>query len=264
MRYAWDLQEQYLSQSGRGQGFKGFLARALLHYIRLWDCRTSNGVDAFASNSQFISRRIWKIYRRNSRVIFPPVGLAATSAAAPPMEQRRVYLSLGRLVPYKRVDLLIEAFSAMPHRTLHVIGDGPERGRLAANLPPNVKLLGRLSERAVAEALHSARALVFAAKEDFGIVPVEAQAAGTPVIAYGKGGACETVIPGVTGVLFQEQNAEAIRDAVEEADQIAFDPADLKRNAQRFSPEIFRAEFKSWVEEAWGNFVRSRLTTSFD
>jgi len=263
MRYAWDLQEQYLRQTGRSQGLQGFLVRALLHYIRLWDCRTPNGVDAFASNSVFISRRIWKVYRRDSRVIFPPVGVAAPSTKAPPAKDRRVYLSLGRLVPYKRVDLLIEAFRAMPQRTLHVIGDGPERKRLAENLPPNVKLLGRLSERAVAEALHSARAVVFAAKEDFGIVPVEAQAAGTPVIAYGKGGACETVIPGVTGVLFQEQNAEAIRDAVEEADQITFDPAELRRNAQRFSPQIFRAELKSWVDEEWGNFVRSRLTASF-
>jgi glycosyltransferase involved in cell wall biosynthesis len=263
MRYVWDLQEQYLRQTGLNEGLQGFMARALLHYIRLWDCRTPNGVDAFAANSQFVSRRIWKVYRRKSRVIFPPVGLDFELSALPVKQSRAVYVSLGRLVPYKRVDLLIEAFRAMPERTLHVIGDGPERRRLASGLPSNVRLLGRLPEAAVVEALQSARALVFTAEEDFGIVPVEAQAAGIPVIAYGKGGACETVVHGVTGVLFREQSARAIVEAVEEADQIVFDVEALRGNARRFSPEVFRCELKSWVEEEWASFVQSRSEASF-
>ncbi|RFC42106.1 MAG: Glycosyltransferase involved in cell wall bisynthesis [Verrucomicrobia bacterium] len=262
MRYVWDLQEQYLRQTGLNEGLRGFMARALLHYIRLWDCRTPNGVDAFAANSRFVSRRIWKVYRRKSRVIFPPVGLDFAPSALAVTRARAVYVSLGRLVPYKRVDLLIEAFRAMPERTLHIIGDGPERRRLASGLPSNVRLLGRLSEAAVAEALQAARALVFAAEEDFGIVPVEAQAAGTPVIAYGKGGACETVVHGVTGVLFREQSARAIVEAVEEADQIAFDGEALRGNARRFSPEVFRSALKLWVEEEWASFVRSRPEAS--
>lgn len=258
IRYAWDLQEQYLRQTRRNEGLVGFIARALLHYIRLWDSRTPNGVDSFAANSEFVSRRIWKVYRREAKVIFPPVGLNVPPSFKEPKVPGSVYLSLGRLVPYKRVDLLIEAFRKMPHRILHVIGDGPERGRLEQGLPGNVKILGRVSEAELSSALQNARALVFAAEEDFGIALVEAQAAGTPVIAYAKGGACETVVHGVTGILFQAQTVEAIAGAVEEAEQYAFDPEDLFRNARRFSPEIFRSELKNWIDEEWGAFVRSR------
>ncbi len=256
VRYAWDLQEQYLKQTRRNKGVRGFLARALLHYIRLWDCRTPNGVDSFAANSRFIARRIWKVYRRRAVVIYPPVAGFAESEETEPPKPRTYYLSLGRLVPYKRVDILIEAFRKMPERALLIIGDGPERANLSKGLPKNVRLLGRLPQQEVASALGAAKALLFAAEEDFGLVPVEAQAAGTPVIAYGKGGACESVIPGITGVLFYEQTAEAVVIAVEESETMSFKPECLRRNALGFEPRVFRAALKQWIDDAWRKFLQ--------
>lgn len=252
-RYAWDLQELYLRQSQRSTGLKGFLARALLHYIRMWDCRTPNGVDAFAANSRFIQRRIWKVYRRRSRLIYPPVQMGEEGGAAPEAS-RTHYLSLGRLVPYKRVDLLVETFRRHPRRELRVIGDGPERARLEKNLPPNVRFLGRQPQRMVLEALRTAKALLFPAEEDFGLVPVEAQAAGTPVIAYARGGGSESVVDGVTGVLFHEQTESALSEAMERAEGLVFDPKLLRENARRFSVEVFRAALGQWLASEWSRF----------
>ena len=252
-RYAWDLQEVYLRQSQRSTGLQGFFARALLHYIRLWDCRTPNGVDAFAANSRFIQRRIWKVYRRRSRLIYPPVEFVG-EAAATQEKPRSYYLSLGRLVPYKRVDLLVETFRQHPNRQLQVIGDGPERGRLQKNLPPNVRFLGRQPQRCVAEALRGAKALLFPAEEDFGLVPVEAQAAGTPVIAYARGGGAESVIEGVTGLLFREQTVASLASAIERAETTHFDPAVLRENAMRFSTSVFRSTLGKWLASEWSRF----------
>jgi glycosyltransferase involved in cell wall biosynthesis len=252
-RYAWDLQEVYLRQSQRSTGIKGFLARALLHYIRMWDCRTPNGVDAFAANSRFIQRRIWKVYRRRSRLIYPPVQMGEEEGSQSD-KPRTHYLSLGRLVPYKRVDLLVETFRQYPNRQLQVIGDGPERGRLQKNLPPNVRFLGRQPQRFVAEALRGAKALLFPAEEDFGLVPVEAQAAGTPVIAYARGGGSESIVDGVTGVLFQEQTAASLGAAMDLAEAMEFDPAVLRENAMRFSAAVFHNTLGQWLASEWSRF----------
>jgi glycosyltransferase involved in cell wall biosynthesis len=260
-RYAWDLQEVYLRQSQRAAGLKGFLARALLHYIRLWDCRTPNGVDAFAANSRFIQRRIWKIYRRQSRLIYPPVHMGV--ALSDPEKPRTHYLSLGRLVPYKRVDLLVEAFRLQPKQELWVIGDGPERSRLQKNPLPNVRFLGRQPQREVTEALRTAKALLFPAEEDFGLVPVEAQAVGTPVIAYARGGGAESVVDGVTGVLFHEQTVGALRDAMERAESMVFDPMMLRQNAMRFSTGVFRGALAQWVASEWSRFRIERGAPAF-
>jgi len=252
-RYAWDLQEVYLRQSQRSTGIKGFLARALLHYIRMWDCRTPNGVDAFAANSRFIQRRIWKVYRRRSRLIYPPVQMGEEEGSQSD-KPRTHYLSLGRLVPYKRVDLLVETFRQYPNRQLQVIGDGPERGRLQKNLPPNVRFLGRQPQRFVAEALRGAKALLFPAEEDFGLVPVEAQAAGTPVIAYARGGGSESIVDGVTGILFQEQTAASLGAAMDLAEAMEFDPAVLRENAMRFSAAVFHNTLGQWLASEWSRF----------
>ncbi len=252
IRYAWDQQEQYLLHSGNASGLKGFIARALLHYIRIWDSRTSNGVDAFATNSRFVARRVWRVYRRRSRVIYPPVEIGAVPEGSG--ESGSYYLSLGRLVPYKRVDLIIEAFRRMPDRELVVIGEGPERARLEKSLPKNVTMLGRQSREVVLALLSAARALVFAAEEDFGIAPVEAQALGTPVIAYGKGGALETVVPTKTGVLFLEQSAECLIQAVKEFENLSFDKRVLREHGARFAPERFRRQLREWVSDKWTRF----------
>lgn len=254
VRYAWDLQELYLRRAGKNRGLRGLIARAVLQYIRLWDLRTPNGVDAFAANSRFIARRIWKVYRRRARVIYPPAVTDSSSRISRSAGGRDFYLSVGRLVPYKRVDLVLEAFRKMPHRRLRVIGSGPELARLARNCPPNVELLGRQSQSAVEEAFGRARALVFAAEEDFGITPVEAQAAGTPVIAFAKGGVLETVRDGLTGVLFAEQSEGSLREAVERFETMKFDAVTLRENAMRFSSRIFKNEIRDWVSREWKDF----------
>jgi glycosyltransferase involved in cell wall biosynthesis len=253
IRYAWDMQEQYLLQSGSSRGIRGFLARALLHYIRIWDTRTANGVDAFATNSKFIARRIWKVYRRRSHVIYPPVEASPPEDVRPP-QPWPFYLCLGRLVPYKRVDLIIETFRRCSSLRLIIIGEGPDRESLAKNLPSNVQMLGRQPRQIVLQHLMHAKALIFAAEEDFGIVPVEAQALGTPVVAYGKGGACETVLHGKTGTLFMEQTPEALIAALQQSDRLPLDPAELRQHAARFSPQRFRAKLHDWALHKWQRF----------
>jgi glycosyltransferase involved in cell wall biosynthesis len=253
IRYAWDMQELYLRQTGRSRGIAGFLARGLLHYIRIWDTRTPNGVDGFASNSSFVAKRVWKVYRRKCRVIYPPVEPIEGDGKK---SGQGYYVSLGRLVPYKRVDLLVEAFRQMPDRELHIIGDGPERGNLERERPPNVHFLGRLSHDQKVEELSGARALLFPGEEDFGLVPVEAQSAGVPVVAYARGGAAETVVHGRTGILFQEQTVAALKHAIFALEAQSFDPAALREQADRFAPAVFRKRILSWVESEWSRFKR--------
>ena len=245
VRFAWDLQHQYLRQAGLTRGFASWMVRALLHRLRLWDSRTANGVDHFIANSEFIARRIWKVYRRPAEVIYPPVDLSGFDFSA---TKGTGYVTVSRLVPYKRVELLIAAFALIPGRRLTVIGDGPDLERLRRAAPPNVELTGFLPGTEVARRLERARAFLFAAEEDFGIVMVEAQACGTPVIAYGKGGACEVVReldqPAPTGVLFATQTVEAVVDAVERFEAAAgrFDPVTCRRNAERFGHARFCSE----------------------
>jgi glycosyltransferase involved in cell wall biosynthesis len=190
IRYAWDLQHQYLRESGLDRGMKGWLARCVLHRTRMWDQRTANGVDEFIAISNFIARRIRKAYRRDSTVIYPPVDVESFSLR---QDKEDFYLTASRLVPYKRVDLIVEAFSRMPEKKLVVIGAGPEFSRIKASAGHNVDFLGYQPGEVLRDHMQRARAFVFAAEEDFGIAPLEAQACGTPVIAYGKGGALETI-----------------------------------------------------------------------
>lgn len=245
VRFAWDLQHQYLQQAGLTRGVASWVVRALLHRLRLWDSRTANGVDHFIANSEFIARRIWKVYRRPAEVIYPPVDLSGFDHSG---AKGADYVTVSRLVPYKRVELLIGAFAAMPGRRLTVIGDGPDLERLRRAAPPNVRLTGFLPAVEVARCLERARAFLFAAEEDFGIVMVEAQACGTPVIAYGKGGACEVVReldqPAPTGILFASQTIDAVIEAVERFEAAAgrFDPLACRRNAERFGHARFCSE----------------------
>lgn len=257
IRYAWDLQHQYLKESGLDRGFKGWLAKWLLHRIRIWDARTANGVDGFMAISGFIARRIWKVYRRESSIVYPPVDVHAFELRE---EKEDFYLTASRMVPYKKIDLIVEAFSAMPDKRLVVIGDGPDFDKIKAKAGSNVTLLGYQNHAVLKDHLQRARAFVFAAEEDFGIAPLEAQACGTPVIAFGKGGALETIrglggeLP--TGVFFPEQSVASIQDAVrrfEQAEQQIL-PVSCRENAMRFSPERFRQELGAFVEEAWKAF----------
>lgn len=251
IRYAWDLQHEYLKESGLDKGLKGWLARCLLHKIRLWDYRTANGVDGFIANSYFIARRIWKVYRRESAVIYPPVDVEAFSLSE---SKEDFYLTASRMVPYKKIDLIVDAFSKMPDKKLVVIGDGPDFKKVRAKAGANVVLMGYQPFEVMKDYMQRARAFIFAAEEDFGIVPVEAQACGTPVIAYGKGGVLETIRglehPTPTGVFFHEQTVPSLVEAVELFERAGnkISPQDCRENALRFSPERFRRELREYID----------------
>jgi glycosyltransferase involved in cell wall biosynthesis len=250
IRYAWDLQHEYLRVSNLARGVRGTLARWIFHYLRIWDSRTANGVDAFVANSQFIARRIWKTYRREATVIHPPVH---TEQFAIGSQKEDFYVCVCRMVAYKRVDLIVAAFARMPAKRLIVIGDGPELSSIRSQASSNVQILGHQPDEIVRDHLERACALVFAAEEDFGIVLVEAQACGTPVIAYGRGGARETVVPpndgDPTGLFFTEQTPQAIVAAVNdfERQRALFRPQTCRDNAERFSAARFRQQFAELV-----------------
>ena len=267
IRYAWDLQHQYLREAQLQHGLKSMLARLSLHYMRLWDVRTANGVDAFIANSRFIARRIAKVYRRPARVIYPPVEVEAFSLRE---QKEDFYLTASRMVPYKKMPLIVEAFAAMPDKRLVVIGDGPELARCKAVAAPNVELLGYQPFEVLRDYMQRARAFVFAAEEDFGIAPVEAQACGTPVIAFGRGGACETIVgldaaaplpaaggAAPTGLFFAEQSVAALCAAVQRFEEMRdlFTPQACRSNALRFAPERFRAELQAFVAGSWARFA---------
>ncbi len=255
MRYAWDLQADYLARGGMGRGLKGVYARYLLHKLRMWDVRTAHGVDVFVANSNYIAQRIRKVYRRDAVVLHPPVDTEKFTLATGP---RKSYLVASRFVPYKRVDLVVEAFRAMPDCDLTVVGSGSEEEkirRLAAGAP-NITLLPPQPQEVLIAMLQQARAFVFAAEEDFGIGLVEAQACGTPLIAYGRGGARDIVDTRSeatrTGLLFEEQTAASIMAAVRsfEANRDGIAPELCRANALRFSSETFLAQMQSIVDNA--------------
>ncbi|HDR7959551.1 TPA: glycosyltransferase family 4 protein [Bacillus wiedmannii] len=254
IRYAWDLQHQYLKEANLEKGLKGMLTKSILHKIRNWDYRTANGVDYFVGNSKFIGRRIWKVYRRESDVIYPPVDISAFTLHE---EKEDFYITASRMVPYKKIDLIVEAFAHMPDKKLIVIGDGPDFEKIKAKAKSNVQLLGYQSFEVLKSHMQRAKAFVFAAEEDFGITPVEAQACGTPVITYGKGGATETVLDlnyeKPTGLFFKEQTVESIVEKINEFERSydKFTPSNCRENAIRFSPERFREEIRSIVEEKY-------------
>lgn len=262
-RYAWDLQFEYLRQKGLTWGVRSILARLVLHYIRFFDRMSADRVDVFLANSQHVARRIWKTYRRPAHVIYPPVD---TDSFELHEEKDDYYLTMSRLVAYKRIDLVVKAFSEMPDKQLFVIGDGPEFERIQDLAGPNVSLLGYQPDDAVKYYMERARAFVFAGEEDFGITPVEAQACGTPVIAYGTGGVVETTVPGETGLFFEEQDVGSIIQAVRrfERHADAFQPERIRRNAERFSRDRFRQELSSFVREQYRSFLTGDMSPSLE
>jgi glycosyltransferase involved in cell wall biosynthesis len=241
MRYAWDLQHQYLAEEGL-TGLKGIAARMILHYMRLWDQSASNRVNTFVANSKYIARRIQNCYHREAQVIYPPVDVDSFPLCE---AKENFYLAASRLVPYKRMPLIAEAFSAMPDRKLVMIGDGTDMARVKAVAGKNVEVLGYQSDAVMRDLMRRAKAFVFAAEEDFGITPVEAMACGTPVIAFGRGGATESVVDGQTGLFFKQQSITDIKEAVDRFEKLSesFVPAVIRQRAEFFRPERFRAEF---------------------
>lgn len=247
MRYAWDLYHPYLKES-KLKGIKAWYAKRVLSKIRLWDVVSTNRVDYIIANSNYIAKRIKKVYRRESKVIYPPVDISSFSLER---NKEDYYVTASRFVPYKKIDLIVEAFSKMRDKTLIVIGDGPELKKIKSKMSSNIILTGHVEFSQVISYFQKAKAFIFAAEEDFGIVPVEAQACGTPVLAYGKGGALETVKDGVSGTFFDKQSVESIIEGVLRMDKMSFNPQMIRANAEKFGKERFEREFKETVEELY-------------
>lgn len=255
-RYAWDLQHQYLGGAGFFATWKARLAHITLHHFRNWDVISANRPDHFIANSTFIKRRIKKLYRRDADVIHPPVN---TESFTQGTERGDYYLTTSRLVPYKRVDMIVQAFCDMPDRQLKVIGDGSEMDRIKMLVQKhsNIELLGAVSSDEMTPLLQCAKAFIMAAKEDFGIAPVEAQACGVPVIAYSAGGALDTIIgldkPEPTGVLFYEQTPKSLIAAVDQFEEQAsyIKPKNCRANAEKFSEDAFCKNLTDYVMKRW-------------
>ncbi len=256
-RYAWDLMHQYLRESNMNKGIKGYVAKKLLHKFRIWDYRTANGVDHFIANSNYIRKRIWKVYRREAEVIYPPVNVDMFEYAD---KKDDFFLTASRMVPYKRLDLIAAAFAKLPDQKLKIIGDGPEMAKIKAiaENAPNIELMGFQPNEVLKDHMQRAKAFVFAAEEDFGIIPVEAQACGTPVIAYGAGGALETVIDyendaeNATGIFFDEQTPDCLADAIKRFNGISekIEYKNCRKNAEKFAPSEFQKQLKDVVKKA--------------
>ncbi len=254
IRYAWDEQFNYLEQGNLGFGLKGLLFRRMLYKLRMWDARTAHGPDVMVANSTFVRQRIRHIYGRDAKVIFPPVEFSELQYSD---DKDDYYVAASFLAPYKRTDLVIKAFNALPHRRLLVVGEGQQSKKLRELASPNVEFTGYLSREDYARTIAKARAFVFAGCEDFGIALAEAQAAGTPLVAYGRGGATDIVRPlgssdDPTGVLFGTQTVDALIAAVEsfERNRSVMTAAACRANAMRFSADHFRREIAEAFEEA--------------
>lgn len=251
MRYAWDLEEQYLNSVGI---LKALIARQVFKSLRKWDVETAVQVDAFIANSHFVAERIWRLYGRRATVIYPPV---ATHLFRPEKIKDDFYFSVSRLVPYKRIDLIIEAFNQTPQRRLKIAGTGPLLEKLRKMAQPNIEFLGFQSDEKIREQMAAAKGFVFAAEEDFGIAPLEAQASGTPVIAYGRGGALETIIGGKTGLFFSEQTVSHLVAAIDEFEKIQWDPSLIRAHSEKFGVDRFQKELKQFVDQQWEVFCEN-------
>ena len=256
IRYAWDLYHQYLDEAKLNNGLKGIYAKYVLHKIRIWDALTPNRVDYFIANSKYIASRIKKIYNRDATVIYPPVN---TDFFELEETKEDYYFTASRMVSYKKIHLIVEAFNQLPNKKLIVGGNGPDFEKIKKIAKSNIQLVGHSSANQLKQYMQKAKAFVFAAEEDFGIVPVEAQACGTPVIAFGKGGALETVINEKTGIFFKEQTVQSLLTAIQEFENIEFNYNEIRKHALTFSKERFEKEIKEFVEEKYKQFLGNKL-----
>ena len=237
IRYAWDLYDEYTSRLKQP---KKFLVQQTLKYIRRWDINSLDRVDHFIANSTFVAKRIEKTYQREAKVIHPPVDVEQFTLHE---EKEDFYLCASRLVPYKKTKMIVEAFNLMPDKKLVVIGKGEEYEEIKAIAKPNIEVMGYQSDAVLKEHMQRAKAFIYMALEDFGIVPVEAMACGTPVIGYGVGGLRDTVIDKKTGLFFEEQSIEALKSSVKRFETLTFEPQKISSHAKKFSVKRFKEEF---------------------
>lgn len=254
IRYVWDMYHEYLEISHLSKGVKSWITRYLLHRIRLWDALSCQRPDYYISNSNYVARRIRETYRREAVTIYPNVDVSKFELCK---VKEDFYLASSRLVGYKRIDLIVEAFNDMPDKKLIVIGGGPNLEGIRKQAASNVVVMGYQPFEVLKYHMQKAKAFVFAAEEDFGIIPIEAQACGTPVIAYGKGGSLETVVNNKTGIFFMEQTVDAIIKAVEDFEMryTNFNPVEIRLHAEKFSEACFKARFKEFVKEKYKGFI---------
>jgi glycosyltransferase involved in cell wall biosynthesis len=249
-RYVWDY-HNYAAREGLGQA-ANLALRPLIRWLQGWDRRAADGVGHFVAISREVQARIARFYQRDSVIIYPPVD---TDRHRPSDDPPGNYLLVvSRLIPYKRIDLAVRACSELG-LPLVIVGEGRDRAALEAIAGTRVQFRGRVPDDELGELLAHCRAFIFPGYEDFGIAPVEAQAAGRPVIAYAAGGALDTVLDGQTGLLFHEQTPEALTDAIRRLDSTDFDPIAIRRNAERFSVHRFKRELRAFVEEKWREFT---------
>ena len=258
MRYAWDLYYSYITEAGLTKGLKGALSKTALHYLRMWDVSTANRPDYFIANSNHIARRIKKTYNRSAEVIFPPVDVEKFPLSN---SKENFYLTASRMVPYKRIDLIVEAFTQMRDKKLVVIGHGPEMEKIKQKAGANIEILGYQPDEKLVEYMQKAKAFVFAAEEDFGIIVIEAMAAGTPVIAWQRGGTGETVIDKQTGILFNEQSAASILNAVQrfEMEEKNFDSRFISKYASGFGRNIFEEKISIFIDKKLDEFYNNKI-----
>jgi glycosyltransferase involved in cell wall biosynthesis len=251
-RYVWDY-EIYAAREGLGR-LANLMLRPMIRWLQRWDRLAADGVDHFITISREVQARVARYYKRDSTIIYPPVH---TDRYRPSLDLPGDYLLvISRLIPYKRIDLAVRACSELG-LPLIIGGEGRDRAALEAIAGPTVRFLGRVTDEELGNLLAHCRAFIFPGYEDFGISPVEAQAAGRPVIAYAAGGALDTVKDGETGLFFHEQTPEALADAIRRLNSIDFDPVAIRCNAERFSVGRFKRELGTFIEEKWGEFVKS-------
>lgn len=243
-RYFWEFYYEYVKNMGK---IKKTVISMFIHKLRMWDRLAADRVDNFIANSNYIAGRISKYYRRESKVIFPPVNTHLYNISD---KDENYYLIVSRLVTYKRIDLAVEAFNKMG-LPLVIVGDGPQRNELEKIAKPNIKFLGRLSDEEIRKYYSTCKAFIFPGEEDFGITPVECEASGRPVIAYGRGGALDTVLDKKTGIFFKEQNAESLIEAVEKFDKfgVEYTKEQIKEYSEKFSVDRFKKEFKDYIDQ---------------
>lgn len=259
IRYCWDMYNEYLEESHLDKGFKSWLVRLMLHPIRQFDAIAGSRVDYYISNSDYVGQRIRKTYRRKATTIHPNIDISNFELCN---DKQEYYLASSRLVAYKKIDTIIEAFNQMPDKKLVVIGGGPNLDAYRKLAKDNVTVMGYQPFDVLKDKMQHAKAFVFAADEDFGMIPIEAQSCGTPVIAYGHGGSLETVNGGKTGLFFNEQTSEAIVEAVNKFESMGsqpFAPADCRQWAEGFSEERFKREIKEFVEEKYEEFKKNGI-----
>jgi len=250
IRYAWDMYHEYLGQQKKGFGIKNALLRSVLHYIRNWDRSTADRPDVYIANSGYVRNRIKKTYNREAHVVYPPVDVHRMEVER---SKDNFFLAAGRLVPYKRFDLVVEAMKHLPDERLVLVGDGPEMKKIKSLAGPNVEIMGYQPDHVMHDHMRRAKGFVFAAVEDFGIMPVEAQACGTPVIGINQGGVAETVLHRETGLLFEEQTVESLADSMATLSGLPggfFDPDRIRSHAETFSREIFRDRLQTIVKHS--------------